>query len=83
VPVFGKRHFLDCRQTGNYPETGKHPGFCLQPSRHIITNPGSMSDIAISKCLRVHRLYVAFRVGLAVVQYPQTMLRADFLEDWP
>jgi hypothetical protein len=42
-----------------------------------------MSDIAISKCLRAHHLYEAFRAGLAVVQYPQTMLRADFLEDWP
>ncbi len=26
-------------------------------SRHIITNPGSMSDIVISKCLRAHYLY--------------------------
>ena len=51
------------------------------PSRNIITNPGSMSDIAISKSLRAHHLYEAFRAGLAVVQYPQTMLRADFLED--
>ena len=50
--------------------------------RHITINPGSMSDIAISKCLRGHHLYEGFRAGLAVVQYPQTMLRADFLEDW-
>ena len=28
-------------------------------------------------------LYEAFRAGLAEVQHPQTMLRADFLEDWP
>ncbi len=56
---------------------------CLPTSRHINTNPGSMSDIVISKCLRAHYLYEAFRAGLAEVQHPQTMLRADFLEDWP
>ncbi len=55
----------------------------INTSRHIITNPGSMSDIAISKRLRAHYLYGAFRAGLAVVQHSQTMLRADFLEDWP
>lgn len=55
----------------------------IHTSRHIITNPGPMSDIAISKCLRAHHLHEAFRAGLAVVRYPQTMLRADFLEDWP
>ncbi len=42
-----------------------------------------MSDIVISKCLRAHYLYEAFRAGLAEVQHPQTMLREDFLEDWP
>ena len=42
-----------------------------------------MSDIVISKCLRAHYPYEAFRAGLAEVQHPQTMLRADFLEDWP
>ena len=35
----------------------------LSTSRHIITNPGSMSDIVISKCLRAHYLYEAFRAG--------------------
>src|SRR5271157_5805337 len=33
--------------------------------------------------LRAHYLYEAFRAGLAEVQHSQTMLRADFLEDWP
>ena len=55
----------------------------LLAGRHINTNPGSMSDIAISQCLRVHYLYEAFRAGPAEVQRPQTVLRADFLEDWP
>ena len=35
----------------------------VNTSRHIITNPGSMSDIVISKCLRAHYLYEAFRAG--------------------
>ena len=47
----------------------------LPHGRHIITNPGSMSDIVISKCLRAHYLYEAFRAGFtgrgAIMQAPR------------
>jgi hypothetical protein len=69
---------VDSRVAGNRKQSRSLPA-----SRHINTNPGSMSDIVISKCLRAHYLYEAFGAGLAEVQHPQTMLRADFLEDWP
>ena len=43
----------------------------VSAGRHIITNPGSMSDIVISKCLRAHYLYEAFRAGLAEFNIPR------------
>ena len=44
-----------------------------KPTYHY--QSGSMSDIVISKCLRAHYLYEAFRAGLAVVQHPDVESR--------